>query len=97
MAGESDARFHVQKDWDSRFLRGLYADFYLCIKRMKSSQAFIPAGRETQKKNLEKTLRKLSVNFNSQPEDLFCFIGPSISQKNYEVGKEVWELFDNKY
>jgi hypothetical protein len=39
----------------------------------------------------------LSLHFNCKPENLFVFIGPSISQKNYEVGKEVAVLFDQKY
>ncbi len=53
--------------------------------------------RSTQKKILKKTLNNLSHHFNSKPEKLFCYIGPSISQKNYEVGSEVAVLFDTKY
>ena len=39
----------------------------------------------------EENLRK---NFLSEPENLFVYIGPSISQANYEVGSEVAEKFD---
>ncbi len=53
--------------------------------------------RGTSKKILAKTLVKLKNEFNSKPSDLFVYIGPSISQKNYEVGKEVAQLFDKKY
>jgi YfiH family protein len=53
--------------------------------------------RGTQQKITLKTLNKLFGEFNSKPENLFVFIGPSISQKNYEVGLEVARLFDNKY
>ena len=35
--------------------------------------------------------------FDSTPADLFVFIGPSISQKNYEVGEQVANLFEEKY
>ncbi len=53
--------------------------------------------RGTEKKILSKTLNTLSDKFNSQPDDLFVFISPAISQMNYEVGKEVAALFDSKY
>lgn len=53
--------------------------------------------RSTQKKIVKKTLLNLKHHFNSKPENLFCFIGPSISQKNYEVGSEVAVQFDSKY
>jgi YfiH family protein len=53
--------------------------------------------RGTQKKILAKTLIKLKNDYNSKPEDLIVFAGPSISQKNYKVGEEVASLFDSKY
>lgn len=53
--------------------------------------------RGTQQKITLKTINKLIVEFNSKPENLFVFVGPSISQKNYEVGAEVANLFDDKY
>ncbi|MDR3669112.1 MAG: peptidoglycan editing factor PgeF [Ignavibacteriaceae bacterium] len=51
----------------------------------------------TQKKILQKTLAKLFNEFNSSPENLIVYLGPSISQKNYEVGEEVTIGFDSKY
>ena len=53
--------------------------------------------RGTQQKIVLKTLEKLRNDFNSLPENLIAYIGPSISQKNYEVGPEVAEQFDEKY
>jgi purine-nucleoside/S-methyl-5'-thioadenosine phosphorylase / adenosine deaminase len=53
--------------------------------------------RGTEKKILLKTLDKLKEEFNSSPEDLIAYLGPSISQENYEVGGEVAEKFDEKY
>lgn len=53
--------------------------------------------RGTAKRILEKTVLKLKNQYNSKPEKLITYIGPSISQKNYEVGKEVADLFDKKY
>ncbi|MEG8947093.1 peptidoglycan editing factor PgeF [Rosettibacter firmus] len=51
----------------------------------------------TYKKILEKTLHLLFNEFNSRPENLYVYIGPAISQKNYEVKKDVASLFDEKY
>jgi hypothetical protein len=51
----------------------------------------------TQKKILKKVLANLSFHFKSNPENLYVYIGPAISQKNYEVGSDVAVLFDQKY
>ncbi len=53
--------------------------------------------RGAENKILHKTLIKLKKIFNSKGEDLFVYLGPSISQINYEVGKDVSELFEAKY
>jgi YfiH family protein len=51
----------------------------------------------TEKKILRKTIQKLKNDFNSIPANLICYIGPSISQKNYEVGEEVASKFENEF
>lgn len=53
--------------------------------------------RGTEQRIVEKVLRILSERFNSKPENLYAFVGPSISKENYEVGEEVASLFDSKY
>ena len=53
--------------------------------------------RGTSKKILSKVLQTLSKDFDSLPGDLICYLSPSISQQNYEVGREVAERFDTKY
>jgi YfiH family protein len=53
--------------------------------------------RGTEKKIVEKTILKLQNGFGANPEELFAYIGPSISQANYEVDKEVADKFDGKY
>jgi len=53
--------------------------------------------RGTEQKILVKTLNQLRNEFDCEPENLFVYIAPSISQKNYEVGIEVAEKFDSKY
>ena len=53
--------------------------------------------RGSSKNILHKTLVKLKKEFNSSPENFVVYLGPSIKQNNYEVGKEVADLFDQKY
>ncbi len=53
--------------------------------------------RGTGKMILQKTLNKLTGYFNCNPENLVCYLSPSISQVNYQVGKEVADKFDSKY
>ncbi|MDT3696374.1 MAG: peptidoglycan editing factor PgeF [Ignavibacterium sp.] len=60
--------------------------------------AAVHAGwRGTEQNILGKTLYQLSKEFNSIPKDLNVYVGPSISQNNYEVGEEVAEKFEKKY
>lgn len=41
----------------------------------------------------EKTIEKMTEQFDSKPQDLVTGIGPCISQKHFEVGDEVVEAF----
>ncbi len=50
--------------------------------------------RGTSKEILLKVLQTLSNDFDSAPGDLICYLSPSISATNYEVGAEVAEQFD---
>jgi len=53
--------------------------------------------RGTEKQILSKTLLKLQQQFNTSPQNLIAYIGPSISQANYEVGNDVTEKFNPKF
>lgn len=65
---------------------------------VKSIIAAVHSGwRGTSKKILLKVMQKLSNEFYSKPEDLICYLAPSISQQNYEVGREVVEQFEANY
>lgn len=46
---------------------------------------------------LKKTLLKMNNLFNSNGHNLYVYLGPSISQVNYEVGEEIAALFDKKF
>lgn len=51
----------------------------------------------TEKQILIKTIRRLSDEFSCKASDLICYLGPSISQVNYEVGQEVAKKFDDQF
>lgn len=50
--------------------------------------------RGTFDKIAKKTIDKMSQNFNTNPQDLTCIIGPSIGPCCYEVSKELIEKFN---
>jgi len=66
--------------------------------RKNNLAANIHAGwRGTQKKIVSRAMEILISECNSKPEDLEIFLGPCISQKNFEVGSEVAESFGDKF
>lgn len=59
--------------------------------------AVVHAGwRGTVKNIIGKTIKTLIKEFNSNPQDLVCCIGPSISLMAFEVGNEVVDLFSSQ-
>ncbi|MBT8380427.1 MAG: peptidoglycan editing factor PgeF [Ignavibacteria bacterium] len=70
---------------------------FIYDKKIKLVAAIHSGWRGTAKKILAKTLFKLSNDFNSQSKDLICYIGPSISQSNYEIGDDVADNFNNDF
>lgn len=70
---------------------------YIYDYKKKVIAAIHSGWRGTKDKIVLKTLQKLLSDFNCESENMFVYIGPSISQANYEVGKEVAEQFDGKY
>lgn len=53
--------------------------------------------RGTALRIVEKTLIRLKEEYQSNPDNMFVYLAPSISMMNYEVGDEVASLFDSKY
>jgi polyphenol oxidase len=51
--------------------------------------------RGTCSKIAEKTVQRLIDKFDCNPADILAVVGPSISSKVYEVGKEVVDSFEN--
>jgi len=53
--------------------------------------------RGTQKGIVTKAVDKMKSEFGTKNDDLFVFIGPGISTENFEVGKDVAKLFEERY
>lgn len=69
--------------------------FYDPVKRVV---AVAHAGwRGTYKRIAENTIRKMEKEFACVPSNIFAGIGPSISQKNYEVDGKVYAEFDKRF
>lgn len=65
---------------------------------VNNAAAAIHAGwKGLEKQIVSKAIDKMAKTFHSKPKDLLAYIGPSISQKNYEVGAEVIEKFEAIY
>ncbi len=72
-------------------------NIYLFDKKEKVIAAVHSGWEGTEKRILEKTLKKMSERFNCKPKNLFIYLAPSISQENYEVGPEFINRFNKKY
>lgn len=95
--GESDAMITDETGLGLAISTADCAAIFLYDYKNKIIAGVHSGWRGTQKRILEKTLLKLKSDFNSRPENIIAYIAPSICQKNYEVGKEVALLFDEKY
>jgi len=70
----------------------------LIYNEKRDVTAAIHAGWQGTKAMLvTKVLKFMESNFKSQAKDLYVFIGPCISAKNYEVDADVALYFDEKY
>ena len=95
--GESDALI------TDKFNLGLAISSADCVpvfiydKKNKVIAGVHSGWKGTEKNILQKTISRLLTDFNSNPESLIIYIGPSISQKNYEVGSDTAQFFKDKY
>jgi len=95
--GESDALITDKLNTGIAISSADCTPIFVYDKKNKLIAGVHSGWRGTEKKILQKTLNRLYSEFGSSPKNLFVYIGPSISQKNYEVGAEVAALFDIKY
>jgi purine-nucleoside/S-methyl-5'-thioadenosine phosphorylase / adenosine deaminase len=97
ISGESDAMITNKIGLGLAVSTADCTPIFLYDKENKVIAGVHSGWRSTEKKILKKTLDLLKTKYGSSSQNLFVYIGPSISQKNYEVGKEVAEKFDKKY
>ncbi len=97
VCGESDAMITDQKNLGLVISAADCTSIYIYDYKTKVIAAIHSGWRGTKEKIVDKTLQILFSDFNCKPENLFAYLGPSISQANYEVGKEVAEQFNGKY
>ena len=95
--GESDAMITDRPNLGLAISTADCTSIFLYDKKKNVIAAVHSGWRGTQQKILLKTLQRLKDDFNSGPEDIIAYIGPSISQKNYEVGPEVAGKFESKF
>lgn len=95
--GESDAMITAKNNIGLAVSTADCTSIFIYDNKNKVIAGVHSGWRSTQKQILKKTLNLLSEDFNSKPDNLFAYVGPSISQKKYEIGKEVAEMFDEKY
>lgn len=96
-AGESDALITDKPGLGLVVGTGDCTTIFIYDKEKRIISAVHSGWRSTQKKIILKTLHTLINIFNCNPKDLFAYIGPSISQKNYPVGYEVAKLFNQNF
>jgi len=95
--GESDALITTKKNLGLAISSADCPAIFLYDPTIKVIAAVHSGWRGTEKKILQKTIIKLKRDYNSNASDLVCYIAPSISKNNYEVGKEVADKFDDQF
>ena len=97
VCGESDAMITDKKNLGLAISTADCAAIFIFDKKNKVIAGVHSGWRGSEKKILLKTLIKLNEMFDSNPDNLLAYVGPSITKMNYEVGKEVAVLFEKKY
>lgn len=97
LIGESDAMITTQKGIGLAISTADCTPVFIYDKRNRLIAAVHSGWRGTIKRIVEKTLNRLKGEFGSSADDLVVYAGPSVSQKNYEVGEKVARQFNQKY
>jgi len=95
--GESDALITTTKNLGLAISSADCPAIFIYDPKEEVIAAVHSGWKGTEKKILMKTIQKLKNDFNSDASNLICYIGPSISQKNYEVGEEVAAKFGKEF
>jgi len=97
LVGESDAMITSQKGIGLAISTADCTPIFIYDRQNKIIAAVHSGWRGTEKQILRKTILILIEQFNCSSSDLLVYIGPSICQKNYEVGDEVAKHFHRAY
>jgi YfiH family protein len=95
--GESDALITTRKNLGLAISSADCPAIFIYDPVIKVIAAVHSGWRGTELRILKKTIQKLKENYKSSPSNLICYISPSISQYNYEVGEEVESKFDSGF
>lgn len=95
--GESDAMITCKRNVGLAISSADCTPIFIYEKRKKIIAAIHSGWRGSEKKIVTKTIHKMMNQFDCNPSNMFVFVGPSIHQKNYQVGEDVASLFDQKY
>jgi polyphenol oxidase len=95
--GASDALITSKKNLGLAIVVADCTPIFIYDKKNKVIAAVHSGWKGTDQKIILKTLIKFQKDYSSKPEGMIVYIGPSISQINYEVGKEVADKFDKTF
>ncbi len=95
--GESDAMITQKTNTALCISSADCTSIFIYAPQVRIMAAIHSGWRGTQKKITTKTLNHLESEFGCKADNLFVYLGPSVSQVNYEVGKEVADLFEARH
>ncbi|MCX6174178.1 MAG: peptidoglycan editing factor PgeF [Ignavibacteriales bacterium] len=97
LVGESDAMITTQKGIGLAISTADCTPIFIYDRNNQIIATVHSGWRGTEKQILRKTILILLEQFNCSSNDLLVYLGPSICQKNYEVGDEVAKHFHRTY
>ena len=95
--GASDALITSKRNLGLAIAVADCTPIFIYDKKNKVIAAIHSGWQGTESKILLKTLIKLQKDYSAKPESMIVYVGPSISQINYEVGKEVADKFEQRF
>jgi YfiH family protein len=95
--GESDAMITVKKGIGIGISTADCCAIFIFDMVNKVIAGVHSGWRGTSKRILSRVLKVLFDEYNSNPENLICYLSPSISRMNYSVETEVAQQFDLRY
>jgi YfiH family protein len=95
--GESDALITTEKNLGLAISSADCPAIFIYDPVVELIAAVHSGWRGTEKNILGKTIQKLKDEFHCKPLDFICYVGPSISQKNYEISEDVAKKFNGMF